>query len=90
MEREYHSSFANGSIAHDTHTFSRFGYKRPPSILRWIEGGWKKVQKLAHQAFMHTVKGVPRFGLLVDPGASRGLIGTATRREYEQNSFATH
>ena len=33
---------------------------------------------------MHTVQGVPRHGLLLDPGAARGLIGTATRDKFEK------
>ncbi|CAK0791575.1 unnamed protein product, partial [Prorocentrum cordatum] len=32
----------------------------------------------------HSIKGTKRFGLLYDPGASSGIIGTDTVREYQQ------
>ena len=39
---------------------------------------------------MHTVKGVPRHGLLLDPGAARGLIGVATRDKFEREVLHKH
>ena len=37
---------------------------------------------------MHTVRGVPRHGLLVDPGAARGLMGITTVNEFEAKVLA--
>ena len=33
---------------------------------------------------MHTVRGVKRHGFTMDPGASSGLGGTDTKREYDE------
>ena len=82
----HHSAFVSGVISEDKY----FHAKNSATPTRWIwrDGCYRRCASpapCAHaQAFMHTVKGVPRHGVLIDPGAARGLIGTQTRKEFDE------
>ena len=85
QDSKHHVSYMNGVLSEDPSFHAHYHGKSSSTARVWRNGRWcARGERAYSQAFLHTVKGVPRHGLLIDPGAARGLTGAQTRKEYEE------
>lgn len=84
------SSFPVGIVSEDPYRYQNYLEEDVQKAWKHDRYGnwWLEEKPVNTQAFMHTIKGIPRHGLLVDPGAARGLIGIDTRKRHEDETLS--